>query len=62
MTEDDTGSFVAMCVDREDYGWDVRIADAPGRLRMRRPAAVTFAQRVGYRTPFCFVPRKADDV
>ena len=61
MTDDDIGTFVAIDVDTGDYVKDVRIADALARLRKRRPDAVPYAQRVGYRVPFSFVPRKPDD-
>ncbi|MDE2778155.1 MAG: hypothetical protein OXI91_00555 [Chloroflexota bacterium] len=62
MTEKDIGNFVAIDVDSGDYEMDVRFADALVRLRIRRPQAVTYAQRIGYLTPFSFVPRKPDDV
>ncbi len=62
MKEEDIGKFVAIDVDTGDYEMDVRVADALHRLKVRHPDSALTAQRVGYRTPFSFVPRRPDDV
>ena len=62
MTEDDIGKFVAIDVDSGDYEIDHQVSEALTRLKARRPESALTAQRVGYRTPFSFVPRKPDDV
>ena len=62
MSERDIGKFVAIDVDTGDYETDVQVSEALTRLRERRPDSALTAQRVGYRTPFSFVPRRPDDV
>ena len=62
MTEEDIGKFVAIDVDTGDYEMDVQVSEALHRLKVRHPDSALTAQRVGYRTPFSFVPRKPDDV
>ena len=62
MTEEDIGKFVAIDVDTGDYevGWD--IGETMHQLRIRHPDGALTGQKVGYKTPFSFVPRKPDDV
>lgn len=62
MTEEDIGKFVAIDVDTGDYEVDVQVSEALQRLKARNPDSALTAQRVGYTTPFSFVPRKPDDV
>lgn len=62
MTEEDIGKFVAIDVDTGDYEMGIQIGETLHRLRVRRPDGVLTGQRVGYSTPFSFVPRKPDDV
>ena len=62
MKEEDIGKFVAIDVDTGDYEIDMQIGEALHRLRNRHPDGVLTGQRVGYRTPFSFVPRRPDDV
>ena len=62
MTEEDVGKFVAIDVDTGDYELAQEVTEALHRLRQRHPDASLTAQKVGYRTPFSFVPRRPDDV
>ena len=62
MTEADIGKFVAIDVDTGEYEMDIRVAEALHQLRVRNPDHALTAQRVGYSTPFSFVPRSPDDV
>ena len=62
LTEEDIGKFVAIELDSGDYEVDMQIGEAMHRLRVRHPDGVLTGQRVGYRTPFSFVPRRPDDV
>ena len=61
MTEDDIGKFIANDVDTGAYEVDTQISEALHRLKVRHPDYALTAQRVGYRTPFGFVPRRPDD-
>lgn len=61
MKEEDVGLFVAIDVINGDYEMDHDVSAALIRLRKRRPDSHYTAQRVGYRTPFSFVPRKPND-
>ena len=62
MTEEDIGKFVAIDVDTGDYEVDIQVSEALHRLKVRHPDNALTAQRVGYRTPFSFSPRRPDDV
>ena len=62
MKEEDIGKFVAIDVDTEDYEIDIQVSEALNRLKVRNPDSALTAQRIGYRTPFSFVPRRPDDV
>lgn len=62
MREGDIGKFVAIDVDTGDYEIDIEVSEALNRLKVRNPDSALTAQRVGYRAPFSFVPRKPDDV
>ena len=48
----ETGRFVVIDVKSGDYEIGDRDAEASMRLRKRRPNAVTWAERVGYPTPY----------
>ena len=61
----ETGMFVVIDVESGDYESDVRDATATRRLLERRPDAVTYGLRVGYRAAYSHVggfrmPRAGD--
>ena len=58
----ENGKFVVIDVESGDYEIGDQIIAASGRLRERRPNAVTYAGRVGYPTTYDLISVRLDDV
>ena len=48
----ETGKFIVIDVESGDYEIDEEILEASARLRERRPNAVSYGGRIGYRTTY----------